>query len=1599
MATLLIHILLYILNLHSISSQLQINLYLTNWKSGDEKYDGLLHHCLYATSAVTDDREPYQIIPYCLSEWPSTWNIQDNHIDSKFTFVQLASESITSEQLYLWSAPMDIIQRYQNYLDSLSDLTLESMGKEIFYNCTLPNFGPSCEYSLLAYKSHQSSLDQIVRAYYRTNPYEPTSLTCYMHLQCDRGSPAVCLDWTEICDGKVDCFDGGRDEEHCWQMEINQCNENEFRCLDGQCIPMAFLREVEFHFDCLDLYDDSLFDDMLPSFETKFSGEPTFGYEDVSCAKIGNFLLSHISSSCVEKRDELLFDILFSIKPISIKSDECWKAFKCIIHMPVSNEEFCREFCTDGRCDDIVTKSCPNIIYTTARPILLTHIFIVYENKALRYTDSDTDIPKPTYVCYNGTLLHLPANEETFILLDNMTCRFHQDSIVNDDRYKPGWIKSHIDPLYRWLRIWSSSIYNDSKLCDEYNLYRCIDSHKCVSKHRLLDRIQDCYHKDDEDVSVLNRNCSTQQSPNYFKCETTNECIPLRLVRDGKCHCTPNQIFGQYTKCDDENRAGQDFRSQIIFPFICDHMTHLYPKLIDGRNQTDETDCEHWPCNNIYTRCNKWWNCPNGADELNCSPSPVLNCSSDSHICGSFKTNELICLPIEKANDGVVDCIGATDEPNICRLGERVGVDGTFHCLNSSRRSCIRWYQICDGIPHCKNGEDEHICSSISDAEPNTWFCQSSTTDAVFDPQDVFCSPFYKADVTVIIHSYFKLEETPRLHTTKAAGKISHIQSLQSTAETKSHRQRCHRGLDLQVWLNKKSNLTELVCLCPPSFYGNQCQFQNQRISVTVQFLVSSDSIEIPIIIVFSLMDNSSQQIIHSNEQITYLSKKYCRKKFNFYLLYSTRPKDANKEYFIHIDIYERETLTHRGSMIKTILFAFLPVYRLSFQMNVPSIFDKPENCLDSQCINGKCIKYFDDLNVRTFCQCKPGWSGRHCDISYHCTCSSDSLCIGILQSNRSICVCPLQKMGGQCLLNNTFLCENDKKPICSNGGRCLIINEYRTIDKQVICICPKAFAGERCEKLQTKITVSFGNGISVPTAIYIHFITVNKNEMPQHTTNYKIIPFGQRSVTIYWSYEFHLMFIEWNQKYYLSILQKQHNLSAIIQRTLHPSDRCLHINELFNETILNLHILHRIKYYHLPCSSQPLACFYDETYLCICQYHYGQHISNCFEFAHNKTQRCLSRSDCMHGGDCLQDNLKCPTTSLCVCAKCYYGTQCQLSTYGFSLSLDAILGYHIQPKYGISDQSYLVILSVIITTIVIVVSLINVILSLITFKEKVTRQSDCGIYLLCSSIIILLTSVIFALKFSILLFSHIKLIQNQVFLKAQCYSIDFLLRFCLTMDQWLIACVSVERSFIVIKGLHFKKKKTRSLANWVIFVLLSIVIGTTIHDPIHRRLFIENNDEQNRIWCIVEYPTAMQLYNSIISISHLVLPFIINITSAILIITISTKQQVNLQKRRTFKRVLQEEIQKHRSFLTGPFVLTILGIPRLILTVVSGCMESSNHSWLFLLGYYISLIPTLLTFVLFILPSTIYKQAFDKAVREYKSTLRTWFTRVVHQS
>ncbi|CAF4625660.1 unnamed protein product, partial [Rotaria sp. Silwood2] len=355
-------------------------------------------------------------------------------------------------QLYLWSAPIDVVERYQFYLNKLStsnDIFLET---QVFYNCTLPRFGSMCQYEITYYHQNLLSLDEIIHDYYRTYEYNPNNFTCYTQLQCNRGPFPACLDWSEICDGQVDCLDDEFDEEHCWQLEINECNDNEYRCTNGQCIPQSFFR------------------------------------------------------------------------------------------------------------DDINTHDC---------------------------LDGSDEIPR---------------------------------IVAQSDK--------------------------------------------------------------------------------------SNKYIHQSLVKNEVCQC---RVEGE-NWCEDEDFHTHYVRKNISFQTICDGFTELIPKIIEGQNETDETECEQWPCNNIYTRCDGLWNCPHGEDELGCDLSSTLNCFSDHHRCVSLHTNELISLPVKQANDGKIDCLGATDEPTLCQEKYQIEFSFNFYCINSSRQSCITFKNLCDKNTVCEHGDDETFC-------------------------------------------------------------------------------------------------------------------------------------------------------------------------------------------------------------------------------------------------------------------------------------------------------------------------------------------------------------------------------------------------------------------------------------------------------------------------------------------------------------------------------------------------------------------------------------------------------------------------------------------------------------------------------------------------------------------------------------------------------------------------------------------------------------------------------------------------------------------------------------------------------------------------
>jgi hypothetical protein len=337
----------------------------------------------------------------------------------------------------------------------------------------------------------------------------------------------------------------------------------------------------------------------------------------------------------------------------------------------------------------------------------------------------------------------------------------------------------------------------------------------------------------------------------------------------------------------------------------------------------------------------------------------------------------------------------------------------------------------------------------------------------------------------------------------------------------------------------------------------------------------------------------------------------------------------------------------------------------------------------------------------------------------------------------------------------------------------------------------------------------------------------------------------------------------------------------------------------------------------------------------------------------------------------------------MCECKECFYGSRCQFSSKGFGLSLDLILGPHIRPN----NYSLVIQTSIFIVSLLTILGLINGFLSVLTFQTKKSRNSSSGLYLLSSSITSILITIIFSLKFWLLVLSQKMIITDRSIISIQCVLIDFLLRTSLNMENWLNAGVSIERVVIVIKGTQFNNVKSKRASKWIIFVCLLFNISTTIQDPIYRRLV---DDEEDRCtWCIVKYSSLLQIFNSTFYLFHFLVPFMINIISALMIITKISQRRVALRSDKKFQKHFRKQLNEHKHLVISPIILVLLSLPRLIISFLPGCMKSFREPWLLLMVCFVSFISPLATFMTFVLPSNVYKKEFLYAFGLLKQRFR----------
>ncbi|CAM4828436.1 unnamed protein product [Rotaria magnacalcarata] len=285
-----------------------------------------------------------------------------------FTFDELYRLNVTSHEVLLWSSSIDLAERYQDYIDQPMK---SNRVNELLFNCTSPWFGSYCQYSFEIDSNYSEAKLSVLPKVYIVNAIIHS--TCYVLLKCDRGAGPMCLDWREICDGHIDCLNDGVDESQCFELEINECSENEYRCHNGLCIPKTFLKDEYNEAECL---DKSVLLYSVPCPDT-YLGLNMFICEEYACrSDKGRFLYG--DGECVEDFGECQNGRhLLLIESLSVQgnlSDNCWLAMVCLSKIVDHvNEISCKQFLNLSRILSNL-ENCKYPIPFPTTPVLLGHV-------------------------------------------------------------------------------------------------------------------------------------------------------------------------------------------------------------------------------------------------------------------------------------------------------------------------------------------------------------------------------------------------------------------------------------------------------------------------------------------------------------------------------------------------------------------------------------------------------------------------------------------------------------------------------------------------------------------------------------------------------------------------------------------------------------------------------------------------------------------------------------------------------------------------------------------------------------------------------------------------------------------------------------------------------------------------------------------------------------------------------------------------------------------------------------------------------------------------------------------------------------------------
>ncbi|XP_065211833.1 serine protease nudel [Planococcus citri] len=207
---------------------------------------------------------------------------------------------------------------------------------------------------------------------------------------------------------------------------------------------------------------------------------------------------------------------------------------------------------------------------------------------------------------------------------------------------------------------------------------KCPNGGRCISRHKMCDKVMDCLHGEDEtDASCL-------LSPAYRRSSSENEHFNTTV---GMTRVQSLNSLKKSTGSSEKSKKAPTSKFNVFKDWWPGNYHYM------DKNET-------YVCKIINQMIPKVWycdgevDCNDGTDEINCTCADIFKTIDSSRIC-----------------NGVVDCSDWSDEKNCTRKNSTSNDD--YLCYQSY--TWINRTKVCNGESDCPNGEDEKHCYALSE--------------------------------------------------------------------------------------------------------------------------------------------------------------------------------------------------------------------------------------------------------------------------------------------------------------------------------------------------------------------------------------------------------------------------------------------------------------------------------------------------------------------------------------------------------------------------------------------------------------------------------------------------------------------------------------------------------------------------------------------------------------------------------------------------------------------------------------------------------------------------------------------------------------------